>query len=50
MAEYQLGLTLTESETSKIVEFLRTLTGDQPSIIFPTLPPSTQTTPEPNRN
>ncbi len=50
MAEYQLGLKLTDSETSKIVAFLRTLTGDQPSIIFPTLPPSTQTTPEPNRN
>ncbi len=50
MSEYQLGISLSESETSKIVEFLRTLTGDQPSIIFPMLPPSTQTTPEPNRN
>ncbi len=50
MAEYQLGLTLTENETSKIVAFLRTLTGDQPSIIFPTLPPSTATIPEPDRN
>ncbi|HJO55685.1 MAG TPA: cytochrome-c peroxidase, partial [Candidatus Scalindua sp.] len=37
MAEYQLGLTLTEYETGKIVDFLRTLTGEQPSIIFPTL-------------
>ena len=50
MAEYQLGLKLTEDETKKIVAFLRTLTGDQPSIIFPTLPPSTSTTPQPNRN
>ncbi len=50
MAEYQLGLTLATNETSKIVAFLRTLTGDQPSIIFPTLPPSTKTTPVPNRN
>ncbi len=50
MAEYQLGLTLTNSEIGKIVEFLMTLTGDQPSIIFPTLPPSSQTTPEPDRN
>jgi len=50
MAEYQLGVTLTEDETEKIVAFLRTLTGDQPSIIFPILPPSTTTTPEPNRN
>jgi cytochrome c peroxidase len=50
MAEYQLGLSLTESETGKIVAFLRTLTGDQPSVVFPTLPPSTTTTPKPNRN
>jgi cytochrome c peroxidase len=50
MAEYQLGLTLTDNETKKIVAFLRTLTGDQPSITFPILPPSTAATPEPNRN
>ncbi len=50
MSEYQLGLTLTNSEIYKIVEFLRTLTGDQPSIISPTLPPSTEITPKPNRN
>jgi len=50
MAEYQLGITVTDGETSKIVAFLRTLTGDQPSVIFPILPPSTATTPEPNRN
>jgi cytochrome c peroxidase len=50
MAEYQLGTTLTDDETEKIVAFLRTLTGDQPSITFPILPPSTSTTPEPNRN
>ena len=50
MAEYQLGVTLTDDETKKIVAFLRTLTGDQPSIIFPILPPSTSTTPVPNRN
>jgi len=50
MAEYQLGLTLTDDETKKIVAFLRTLTGDQPSITFPILPPSTAATPEPNRN
>jgi len=50
MAEYQLGLTLTESDTSKIVEFLHTLTGEQPSIIFPTLPPSATQTPKPDCN
>ncbi|WKZ21642.1 MAG: cytochrome-c peroxidase [Candidatus Brocadiaceae baterium WH-1] len=50
MAECQLGETLTDEETDKIVAFLRTLTGDQPSIIIPTLPPSTSTTPKPNQN
>ena len=50
MAEYQLGVTLPESETNKIVAFLKTLTGDQPEIIFPILPPSTAITPKPNRN
>jgi cytochrome c peroxidase len=50
MAEYQLGLTLSENETSQLVAFLLTLTGEQPSIIFPTLPPSTAITPLPNRN
>ncbi len=50
MAEHQLGLKLTDDETNKIVVFLRTLTGEQPSIIFPILPSSTASTPEPNRN
>jgi cytochrome c peroxidase len=50
MAEYQLGGTFTEDETDKIVSFLRTLTGDQPSILFPILPPSSENTPKPNRN
>jgi cytochrome c peroxidase len=50
MAEYQLGGTFTEDETDKIVAFLRTLTGDQPSILFPILPPSNENTPKPNRN
>jgi cytochrome c peroxidase len=50
MAEYQMGLSLTDDETNKIVAFLKTLTGDQPEIIFPILPPSTANTPKPNRN
>ncbi|CAG0942221.1 Cytochrome c551 peroxidase [Candidatus Brocadiaceae bacterium] len=50
MAEYQIGVTLTDTETNKIVAFLQTLTGDQPSFIFPTLPPSTANTPKPDRN
>jgi cytochrome c peroxidase len=50
MAEYQPGLMLTENETSRIVSFLRTLTGEQPSIIFPILPLSTAVTPKPERD
>ncbi|KXK30564.1 MAG: cytochrome c551 peroxidase [Candidatus Brocadia sinica] len=50
MAEYQLGVTLADDETNRIVAFLKTLTGDQPSIIFPILPPSNENTPKPNRN
>jgi cytochrome c peroxidase len=50
MAEYQLGVKLTNDETNKIVAFLKTLTGDQPEIIFPILPPSNANTPKPNRN
>ena len=51
MAEYQLGVTLTDDETDRIVAFLpQTLTGDRPSIIFPMLPPSTANTQKPDRN
>ncbi len=50
MAEYQLGVTLTNDERGNIVAFLKTLTGDQPSVIFPILPPSNENTPKPNRN
>jgi cytochrome c peroxidase len=50
MAEYQLGLMLTENETSRIVSFLRTLTREQPSIISPILPLSTAVTPKPERD
>jgi len=50
MAEYQLGTALAEEETNKIVAFLRTLTGEQPAIISPVLPPSSENTPYPNRN
>ena len=50
MAEYQLGVPLSRDETNKIVAFLKTLTGDQPSIILPTLPPSTANTQKPDRN
>jgi cytochrome c peroxidase len=50
MAKCQLGIILTDDETNNIVAFLQTLTGEQPSIIIPTLPPSTSSTSRPNRN
>ncbi|MCX4029530.1 cytochrome-c peroxidase [Endozoicomonas sp. SM1973] len=50
MAEYQLGLKLSVPETEKIVAFLKTLTGKQPQIIYPVLPPETVKTPKPDRS
>jgi len=47
MAEYQLGVKLSGDEVEKIVAFLKTLTGEQPSIIYPILPPSTVNTLKP---
>ncbi|MFK5968921.1 MAG: cytochrome-c peroxidase [Candidatus Marithrix sp.] len=50
MAEYQLGIKLSAEENQNIVAFLKTLTGEQPSITYPILPPSTKNTPKPDRN
>ena len=47
MASLQLGKKFTRSENSKIVAFLKTLTGDQPKFLLPSLPPSTNTTVRP---
>lgn len=49
MAEYQLGTKLSAEENAKIVAFLKTLTGEQPQITYPVLPPSTAATPKPDR-
>lgn len=49
MGEYQLGLKLSDEETNKIVVFLKALTGKQPQISYPVLPPSTNKTPKPDR-
>jgi len=49
MGVYQLGLDLSEDEIDGIVAFLKTLTGVQPAIIYPILPPSTIDTPRPER-
>lgn len=48
MGRLQLGKTFTTDENTKIVAFLKTLTGDQPSFMMPVLPPSSDTTPRPN--
>jgi cytochrome c peroxidase len=47
MAEIQLGRSFSEKETSNVVAFLKTLTGDQPTFALPVLPPSTSKTPAP---
>jgi cytochrome c peroxidase len=48
MGSAQLGATLTKSETDSIVLFLKTLTGDQPKVEIPVLPPHTPETPLPD--
>lgn len=48
MGRHQLGIELPEPEVANIVSFLKTLTGKQPAITLPALPPSTAETPRPN--
>jgi cytochrome c peroxidase len=47
MGRLQLGKKFTADENAKIVAFLKTLTGDQPAITLPILPPSSDATPRP---
>lgn len=47
MGRLQLGKKFTADENAKVVAFLKTLTGDQPSFMMPVLPPSTDNTPRP---
>lgn len=47
MGASQLGTTLNKGEVKAITAFLRTLTGDQPKVTYPILPPSTDKTPKP---
>ena len=47
MGTAQLGRELDDDEASAIAAFLRTLTGRQPTVEYPILPPSTATTPRP---
>ncbi|WP_323843579.1 cytochrome-c peroxidase [Moraxella sp. Pampa] len=48
MGKIQLNQDFTEVETADIVAFLKTLTGDQPKLQYPHLPPSNPNTPLPN--
>ncbi len=47
MGRLQLGKKFSQDENGKVVAFLKTLTGDQPSFMMPILPPSTDKTPRP---
>lgn len=47
MADIQLGQKLSEDEINQMVAFLKTLTGEQPQIVLPILPPSNANTPRP---
>ncbi|RXK87903.1 cytochrome-c peroxidase [Chlorobaculum sp. 24CR] len=47
MGKIQLGRKFSPEENAKIVAFLKTLTGDQPSFLLPILPPSSDKTPQP---
>jgi cytochrome c peroxidase len=47
MARVQLGRQFSDADTARIVAFLKSMTGDQPAIVLPVLPPSTDRTPRP---
>lgn len=50
MGSAQLGISITDKEADLITEFLKTLTGVQPKVEYPILPPSTDKTPKPEWN
>jgi len=47
MGAAQLGISLTETEATQITAFLKTLTGEQPRVEHPILPPQADDTPRP---
>jgi cytochrome c peroxidase len=47
MGTSQVGAHLTEEDTDAIVAFLDSLTGEQPKITYPVLPPSVASSPRP---
>ncbi|MDY0398061.1 MAG: cytochrome-c peroxidase [Desulfuromonas thiophila] len=48
MGSSQLGAELSEAQAVKITRFLEALSGDQPEVLHPVLPPSTASTPRPD--
>ena len=47
MGRLQLGREFSKEDNARIVAFLKTLTGQQPQMMLPILPPSTDKTPKP---
>lgn len=47
MGRIQLGRQYSGEDNAKIVAFLKSLTGDQPTFLLPQLPPSSDKTPQP---
>lgn len=47
MGDSQLGRQLKTDEVAAITAFLHSLTGDQPNVAYPVLPPSSKSTPKP---
>ncbi|MGN7610878.1 cytochrome-c peroxidase [Magnetococcales bacterium HHB-1] len=47
MGSSQLGEKLSDEEVKSITAFLHTLTGEQPQVVYPILPASTEATPKP---
>ncbi len=47
MGSSQLGVKLTDAEVAKVTAFLRALTGRQPQVEYPILPPGSDATPQP---
>lgn len=48
MGSVQLGIKISDKEASKIVTFLKSLTGEKPAIVYPQLPESNDKTPKPS--
>ena len=50
MGSTQLGMELSEKETSQIITFLKALKGRKPEITYPQFPESSESTPKPDFN